>query len=286
MGILGQVWLLFSILCVLSLLFFIVKTKDFLLNTKLKLNIGAFVGTMIVNYATASGLISGLSQSEISQRYQTMITPAGFAFSIWGVIYGLLILSMIYWIWKKNDEDKQQLIHKLSPLIWAMFAVNIAWNIFFSMSMIAVSVICILAYWVILFLICRKIGNKISLTTMAYGIHFGWISVASIVNFFALLVQINNGELSSPELWYVLALIFGIILGFTLVILLGNVGIPLAMAWAYFGIFMRLNDTKPDSLLVSMIALTGIVSLIALTIGAFVGVHWGHLFQKIFFKQK
>jgi hypothetical protein len=51
-------------------------------------NIIAFVLTVIVNsLAGSTTLIGGKTTADISNLYPTLITPAGYVFAIWGVIY-------------------------------------------------------------------------------------------------------------------------------------------------------------------------------------------------------
>lgn len=45
-----------------------------------------FIVTVIFNVLTSTGVI-GKTQKELSDKYMTLITPPGYAFSIWGVIY-------------------------------------------------------------------------------------------------------------------------------------------------------------------------------------------------------
>ena len=47
--------------------------------------------TLVINTLGAIGFINGLSQKQISDMYVTLITPSPSTFSIWGVIYSLLI---------------------------------------------------------------------------------------------------------------------------------------------------------------------------------------------------
>ncbi len=58
--------------------------------------------TLFVNTLGALGLINGFSQKEISDMYITLITPSPSTFSIWSLIYILLIISMIAMIVKKR----------------------------------------------------------------------------------------------------------------------------------------------------------------------------------------
>lgn len=59
--------------------------------------------TLVINTLGALGFINGLSQKEISDMFVTLITPSPSTFSIWSVIYSLLIISIIVMIVKKDD---------------------------------------------------------------------------------------------------------------------------------------------------------------------------------------
>lgn len=49
-----------------------------------------------------AGFINNASQVEVSMQYQTLITPVGFAFSFWSLIYWLLIISLFVMLMKHN----------------------------------------------------------------------------------------------------------------------------------------------------------------------------------------
>ena len=46
-----------------------------------------FVSMVIVNYLSNTGLLNNTTIGEVSGGLKTLFTPAGYAFSIWGVIY-------------------------------------------------------------------------------------------------------------------------------------------------------------------------------------------------------
>lgn len=56
--------------------------------------------TLGINYLGVAGFINNASQVEVSRQYQTLITPVGFAFSIWSLIYWLLIISLFVMLMK------------------------------------------------------------------------------------------------------------------------------------------------------------------------------------------
>ena len=59
-------------------------------------NIVAYVIMVAVNSIAGAVGINGLQTGAISDIYATLIAPAGYVFSIWGVIY-LLLLGYIYY---------------------------------------------------------------------------------------------------------------------------------------------------------------------------------------------
>jgi hypothetical protein len=56
----------------------------------------ALIITIFVNYLSNTGALNGNTMKVVSDKYFNYFTPAGFAFSIWGLIYvGLFDLCFI-----------------------------------------------------------------------------------------------------------------------------------------------------------------------------------------------
>ena len=78
------------------------------LKKKVGLN-GLFLAlTLVVNALGAFGFINGTTQSDVSNEYFTLITPSSTTFSIWSVIYGLLIASLVVMYLKRNEKYYEQ----------------------------------------------------------------------------------------------------------------------------------------------------------------------------------
>ena len=81
---------------------FVVLNKQFLLQV---VNVVAFVVMVVVNgLAGSTTLLGGVTSADVSDMYPTLITPAGFTFAIWGIIYTLLLLFTIYQLLPKNRD--------------------------------------------------------------------------------------------------------------------------------------------------------------------------------------
>ena len=88
--------------------------------------------TLVVNALGALGYINGLTQKEISDMFITLITPSPSTFSIWMVIYSLLIISVIMMIVKNDDAYYKRAVNQITVLFVMSCILNMAWIITFS----------------------------------------------------------------------------------------------------------------------------------------------------------
>jgi len=228
--------------------------------------------TLIINALGASGVINGLSQKEVSDMFPTLITPAPFTFSIWSIIYTLLIISIVIMIVKNNDNYFGKAIDKISYLFWLSCALNIIWIISFSYVLIGLSTIFIFAFLVVLIKIIEQIakiqeGNR-WLLAGTFGLYSGWLFIATVVNIAAWLVKIGWGRFGiAEETWASITLIIAIGLIILVLSKIKNVIFPLPIAWAYFGIYKFLvspEGYQGQYTMLQNIAIIGIVILVGL----------------------
>ncbi|MFO7533615.1 MAG: hypothetical protein R6W93_14240, partial [Candidatus Limnocylindrales bacterium] len=59
-------------------------------------NVVSYVLTVIVNGLAVALPLNGLETGEISDRFPVLVTPAGYVFSIWSLIYLLLAAFTLY----------------------------------------------------------------------------------------------------------------------------------------------------------------------------------------------
>ncbi len=89
-------------------------------------NIIFFALTVIVNsLAGSTNIIGGRNTADVSNANSTLVTPAGYVFSIWGIIYILLGVFVVYQaLPSEQGKDYQR---KISWLFVLSSLVNIAW---------------------------------------------------------------------------------------------------------------------------------------------------------------
>lgn len=245
--------------------------------TSTKFSLVLFFVVILINYLTATGKIPGLSpQKEISSLYHTPITPAGFAFSIWGVIYILLFVAILYMIKISSDKGPRSFaLEKLIVPLRALFAFNIIWNIVFGLGWIGFSFVMIVGYWLSLVVIgislvkTRAVLNPI--LPVAFGLHTGWISIASVVNLYAFFVKIGwNGMGLHQDVWVIITIVFVLLLVALLQIWLKNPVTPLGTAWAFFGIYAKEGAAFSEYPFIPILLLAGIVLLFFFSVMTFI----------------
>jgi len=211
---------------------------------------------VVVNYLANSLPINGLNTGQISANFNNLFTPASFAFSIWGVIYILLLIIVIKLFTTKNDS----LLKAIGPVFIANMVLNSGWIFAWHYQLVFLSALITLGLLVTLIIINLRIsGAGFRLTTIAFGIYLGWILVATIANFTVLFVSIDwNGWGISPQAWTVIMILAGFAIGIFAKYKLANPFILLPVAWAFLWIAVRrIND-------VQVIAIIAIIAMMVL----------------------
>lgn len=248
-------------------------------NLLVTLNLLFFIAMLVINYLGASGFFNGMSQAEVSAKYTTLITPAGFAFSIWGLIYTLLLITLIYFFIKRKDPVVSRLIHLISPLFIVSTFMNMGWIIAFSYEQIGISTLLILALVVALFLIIERIyKNRTELPVTLAGISFtlyaAWVFIASILNVSLFLVKQNWGGFGiSDSIWTIVILFIAIAFVLYYLSLYKNAIFPISLAWAFYAIYSSYQSGKFDPPMASLIEgvlLFGMIVFIILVVVTFV----------------
>lgn len=241
-----------------------------LTKTKAWVNLGLLLLTLVINFLGGTGRINNTSQAEVSDMYHTLITPAGFSFSIWSVIYGLLLISLLIMILKQKDHYYMKAIEEITPLLWTSFIMNMLWIILFSYLQIGISTIFIFIYLISLTLIVQRLRHindkKYWLLPLTFGLNTGWLFIATVVNVSAYLVQIEwNGFGFTEDTWALIIMIVALLLATFVQFQIKNAVFPLPIAWAFYGIYQELQTTGSYSILeMTALIITGLLIILAI----------------------
>ena len=222
----------------------------------------ATIGTIVFNWLAAVGRVSGVTPGVISDKYPTMITPAGYGFAIWSLIYLGMIAFSIYQLLPANAAR----FCGIRSLYIMSSALNCAWIYFFHQEQIAICFAIIIGLLVTLLLINVKLRQSDSapeagLVKAPFGVYFGWVTAASLVNFAMLLVYLKVQLPTSAATGLGVGLIlFAAAMGVLVRIKLTNYFYPLAIAWALTAIAVKQSG---QTLIVVAAAVGVIACLIA-----------------------
>ena len=228
------------------------------------------VMTLIVNTLANTLPINGLDTGEISDRFNVYFVPAGYVFSIWGLIYIGLIAFNIFQALPAQRENP-----RLRAIGWWVVLSNIAntvWIFLWHYEQFPVTLIAmftLLASLIFIYLGLRK-GNP-AITTMEkwmarvpFSIYLGWITVATVANITSVLDFVNWNRFGiSEEVW------MGIILAAVLAIVAvmnftrRDIGYTAVILWALAGIAYKFASI-PAVLVPTLITF----ALVAVTFGA------------------
>jgi hypothetical protein len=207
----------------------------------------ATVGMIIVNYLAATGVLGGVETGAISDKYPTRITPAGYAFSIWSLIYFGLIAFAIYQAFPSNASR----FRSIRTVYILSCAANAAWLYFWNHDMIPISLGVIVVLLVSLAFINVRLRRTETtgeywLAKAPFGLYFGWVTAATIINATVALVSLDVRTADSTAVWIGTGLILiAAALGVFIRILLTNYFYPLAIAWALTAIAVKQSGTTP-----------------------------------------
>jgi hypothetical protein len=193
--------------------------------------------------------INGLSTGAISGLYPNKFVPDGFTFSIWSVIYLWILLFVGYatkiLIWLPDIDHRYQRIVSIIPLFWLSCLLNALWIICWHYLQVLLSLgvmILLLTTLIVIYLKIRQVPAEPRkrdhlLVEVPFIIYLGWISVATIANTTALLVNLNwTGEPLSETIWSTIMMVIAGILGIWMGLKNHRPAFTLVICWALWGI--------------------------------------------------
>lgn len=216
------------------------------------INFILFLGVVTVNALANILPINNLNTGELSDKYPNLFVPAGFTFTIWGLIYLQLLILTIYNIYIAFKDDKRDLNY-FNFILGINFILNSMWVIFWHYEFVFISWLIMISILITLFLMDRFLDRKIihglrDKISFRYtiSIYYGWISVATIANTTALLVKLGwNWFGLNQEVWTLLVIIIATVIASLSLLIQKNIAYALVFIWAFFGIAYKRLNTQP-----------------------------------------
>ena len=244
------------------------------MKTKRWLIIISLVLTLAVNFLANTLPINGVMTGEVSDQFPILFVPAGYVFSIWGLIYLALVAFAIYSLTPKGRADAR--VDGVAGWFTAANLFNAVWIFLWHYQQFPLTLIAMAGLLVSLLAIYIKLRVGLEKRSLAdrllvetpFSIYLGWITVATVANISQVLYVLGwRGAPLSEPVWAVVMLAVAALLGGLMIFLRKEVAYPLVLVWAFVGIWVMQAGTP----LVAWSALVGAVVLGVLIVGRWVG---------------
>ena len=234
-------------------------------------NIIAFALTVLVNgLAGSTTILGGKLTAEISDANPSLITPAGYVFSIWGVIYILLGTFVVFQALPSQKEKSFQ--EEIGWLFVFSSLLNIAWLFLWQFEYLSLSVV--LMFLLLATLIAIYLRLKIGKSTVPlreklavhvpFSVYLGWITIASIANVTVTLVSVGwDGFGISQETWAFSIVIIALLITLLVVATRKDLAYGLVVVWALLGIAVKQSGNQN---IVTTTEISAVVIVIALAL--------------------
>ena len=212
--------------------------------------LAAFVVTVVVNGLAVVLPLNGQSTAEISDRYSTLVTPAGYVFAIWSVIYLLLLAFSVYQAFPGQRANPALRAIGYLPAVAGLL--NSTWLVLWHYNVFALTVPVMVGLLLTLILIYVRLGigrqapasqaERLAVR-LPWSVYLGWITIATIANVATTLVWLQWDAIGiAPEAWAVAVLAVGVVIAAAVSATRRDLAYALVIVWAYVGIAVEQVD--------------------------------------------
>ncbi len=210
----------------------------------------AYVSTIVVNALANIVPIGGMTTGELSDQYNVFFVPAGYVFSIWGLIYlGLGAYAVYQAIPAQRDNPRLRSIGWLFVLSCVF---NSTWIFAWQYQVVGLSLLLIVGLLVTLIALYARLypsyrtaswAEKIT-THWSFRVYLGWLTVATLANATTFLDSIGYGGAPlTPALWAAALLVIATAIGLFFALRLRDVAYTAVLVWAFIGIYVKFPAT-------------------------------------------
>jgi hypothetical protein len=201
---------------------------------------------LAVNILASVLPLNGQNTGEISDRFQVYFVPAGYVFSIWGLIYIGWIAFTIFQLQPSQKANPR--LRRLGYLFALSNLLNAAWLFCWHYNLFGLSVLVMLGLLGLLIASYLRLDvNRTSVSRVEYGsvdvlfsVYLGWITVATVANITDWLYYIGWDGFGIPaQTWAVIMLVVASLLGLAMALTRRAVGYLSVLVWAFAGIAVK-----------------------------------------------
>lgn len=209
----------------------------------------SYIAMIAVNALANILPLNGQNTGEISDSYPNLFAPAGFTFSVWGVIY-LLLAGFVVYQWKRTSSfsmhAQERILEQLRMPFTITSLANIAWLFSWHYELIALSTVFMIILLVTLIYmtqLMRKQKFNVAqnlFMRIPFNVYFGWITIATVANITILLVKWDwSGFGLTDTFWAITILLVACGIAAGVILQSKDVSYGAVILWALFGILSK-----------------------------------------------
>jgi hypothetical protein len=219
--------------------------------------LGAFAINVIVTYVSMTGAY-GCTNKGISDKYYTLISPPGWAFAIWGLIFISEGIACIYAAVPQLSKTSSLVVDNTFLLCWGLACVaQCAWSVAICHSIGTAAALLFLIWLALAALQQTSLGKLAALGTAAtpatqvwlyvllvapFSLHLGWVTAASVLNI-NLFAVASEASAETQVFIAIASLLWVTIMGWTIGVTglswsrsVPDVAMAAGVIWALFAI--------------------------------------------------
>lgn len=214
-----------------------------------RINTLGFVLVIILNTLANALPINGYNTGELSEFYPNLFVPAGFTFSIWGIIYLLLLGFVVFqWAVRSKSPEESRFLSRIGLWFGVSSLANASWILAWHHQQVTLSFLIMLVILGSLVLVYLRLDiGRASASRgewwcvhLPFSVYLGWITVATIANATALLVHIGwQGGPLSEVAWAATMIAVATTVGLLVLYFRRDVAFAAVLVWAFWGIFSK-----------------------------------------------
>lgn len=223
----------------------------------------ALVATIACNALFEGLKLGGVTSAEVSNQVFTWFMPAGYVFSIWGVIYAALVAWMIFET--RRAMNGNALTVRQAALFVASCVLNVGWLVAFHFQHIALALIVLVALWAVLaalYMGLRDDPTRKKLNLAPFSLYHAWSTVAVVVNATNLGTRLMPASTLVNQVVAVVLTVAVLGVAFLAVRSSGDYVFPLVILWATVGV--GINIMSADMMTSAVVLALSAIAALAL----------------------
>lgn len=239
------------------------------------INIVSVVLVIVVNGLANALPINGQQTGEISDRFPVFFVPAGYVFSIWGLIYlGLIAFTLYQALPGQRSNDR---LRRVGYWFALSCLANAAWIFLWHYNRFPLSLVVMLVILACLLMVYLRLGiGQAAASTVEkwvvnapFSVYLGWITVATVANATSVLYDLGWGGWGvGPEAWAALMIVAATAICLGVIVTRRDSAYALVLVWAFVGIAVK--QMARSTLVGTAAAVMAVVIVVAL-----VWFRWG-----------